>query len=68
MSDDKIVTKKDLPPAAKRALAEAAERRAAQDALEAELEARRSGERGGPKNIEPIRYGDWERKGIAYDF
>ena len=25
-------------------------------------------ERGGPRTIEPTRYGDWERKGIAYDF
>ena len=25
-------------------------------------------ERGGPRKIEPTRYGDWERKGIAYDF
>lgn len=23
---------------------------------------------GGPKGLEPTRYGDWERKGIAYDF
>ena len=26
------------------------------------------GERGGPKGLEPTRYGDWERKGICYDF
>ena len=25
-------------------------------------------ERGGPKGLEPTRYGDWERKGIASDF
>jgi hypothetical protein len=25
-------------------------------------------EYGGPKSIEPTRFGDWERKGIAYDF
>ncbi len=25
-------------------------------------------ERGGPKGLEPTRYGDWERKGICYDF
>ncbi len=51
-----------LPPAAIRALAEAEQRRrAAQDpALPAEL-----GGRNGP---EPVRYGDWERKGIAIDF
>jgi len=25
-------------------------------------------EKGGPKGVEPTRYGDWERGGIAYDF
>ena len=25
-------------------------------------------EQGGPKGPEPTRYGDWERKGICYDF
>lgn len=25
-------------------------------------------EYGGPKGVEPTRYGDWERKGIASDF
>ena len=55
--------KKNLSPAAKRALAEAAERRKArQDA------ATRKPEKGGPKGAEPTRYGDWERGGIAYDF
>ena len=23
---------------------------------------------GGTKGLEPTRYGDWERKGICYDF
>jgi len=23
---------------------------------------------GGPKGPEPTRYGDWEKKGIVYDF
>ena len=52
----------DLPPAAQRALAEAEERRrtAAPEALPVEL-----GGRDGP---EPVRYGDWEKKGIAVDF
>ena len=51
-----------LPDAAKRALAEAARRRAAagETLLPAEL-----GGRDGP---EPVRFGDWERKGIAVDF
>jgi hypothetical protein len=58
MSDDTP----NLPPAALRALAEAEERRkAAQDtALPTEL-----GGRNGP---EPVRYGDWEKKGLAIDF
>ena len=25
-------------------------------------------ETGGPKVLEPIRYGDWENKGICWDF
>ena len=25
-------------------------------------------ELNGPKGLEPTRYGDWERKGICYDF
>ena len=51
----------DLPAAAKRALAEAEERRkAAQPIMPPEL-----GGRNGP---EPVRYGDWEKKGLAIDF
>ncbi len=53
----------DLPPAAQRALMEAEERRklvAEAAALPRELQGR-----GGP---EPVRYGDWEIKGIACDF
>ncbi len=55
-------TPKDLPEAAKRALTEAEERRqnATTSALPKEL-----GGRDGP---EPVRYGDWEKKGIAVDF
>lgn len=52
----------DLPEAAKRALAEAEERRAAAKADEMPKEL---GGRDGP---EPVRYGDWEKKGIAIDF
>ena len=54
----------DLPPAARRALAEAEERRRAAEA-EASPLPRDLGGRNGP---EPVRYGDWERKGIAVDF
>ena len=54
--------KKELPEAAKRALAEAEERRKAEKAKELPKEL---GGRDGP---EPVRYGDWEKKGIAIDF
>lgn len=52
----------ELPEAAKRALAEAEERR--QKAIKLELPK----ELGGRDGPEPVRYGDWERKGIAVDF
>lgn len=51
-----------LPPAAQRALAEAEARRKAATALALPVEL---GGRDGP---EPVRYGDWEKKGIAIDF
>ncbi len=51
-----------LPPAAQRALAEAEERR--RNATPTELPP----EQGGRDGPEPVRYGDWERKGIAVDF
>jgi hypothetical protein len=52
------------PPAAERALAEAAERRARaeKEAVEAPKEVNG---RDGP---DPVRYGDWESRGIASDF
>ncbi len=62
MSDDKALETRDLPPAALRALAEAEERRKAAQALDLPPEL---GGRDGP---EPVRYGDWERKGLAIDF
>ncbi len=52
--------KKALTPEAQRALAEAAERRRAAEALPPED--------GGPSGPEPTRFGDWERKGLAVDF
>jgi len=55
---------KQLSPAAERALAEAAARRAARDNAAVE----RPKETNGPKGPEPTRYGDWERNGIASDF
>lgn len=54
--------RKALPPAAQRALAEADARRAAA------VEEERPLELGGRKGPEPVRYGDWEKKGIAIDF
>jgi hypothetical protein len=52
---------RDLPPAARRALEEAEARRArAKPAPSRELNGR-----GG---LDPVRYGDWEVKGIASDF
>jgi hypothetical protein len=51
-----------LTPAAKRALEEAAARRAAMPPTE------RPKELQGPKGPEPTRYGDWETKGITSDF
>ncbi|WIV50622.1 DUF1674 domain-containing protein [Marivivens sp. LCG002] len=54
--------KKDLPPAALRALQEAEERRKAAQSIELPPEL---GGRDGP---EPVRFGDWEKKGIAIDF
>lgn len=57
---------KVLSPAAKRALAEAQARRAAIDAHAAEVAAQR--EVNGRGGLEPVRYDDWEVKGIASDF
>ena len=70
-SEDRIVTpeieagatplRRALPPAARRALAEAdARRREAAPERPREIAGR-----GGP---DPVRYGDWEVKGLAVDF
>ena len=53
-----------LSPAAERALAEAAQRRA--EAAKAVKAAPK--EIGGPAGPEPTRYGDWEKKGLTSDF
>lgn len=58
--------KKPLPPAAARALAEAEARRRAQEEREAALAAKR--EIDGRGGRDPVRYEDWEVKGIASDF
>ncbi len=57
-----IATKRKLSPEAERALAEAEARRAATAQIE------RPQEIGGRDGPEPVRYGDWEIKGIACDF
>jgi len=69
MSDDPLQQKFDsgrklLTPAAQRALAEAQARRQAAAANVQPMPT----EFQGPKGLEPTRYGDWERKGIASDF
>ena len=56
--------KKPLPPAAERALAEAAARRAEREGTES----RQPQEIAGRGGLDPARYGDWEVKGVASDF
>ena len=53
---------KELPPEAVRALAEAEKRRL--EGKEIDLPK----ELGGREGVEPVRYGDWEKKGLAIDF
>lgn len=58
-----VPSRKVLSPAAERALAEAAVRRAERD-----QHAPPPREVKGPAGPDPVRYGDWEVKGIASDF
>lgn len=60
MEDEKA--RDNMPDPAKRALAEAEARRKKADSTKMPEEL------GGRKGPEPVRYGDWERKGIAVDF
>ncbi len=53
--------RRQLPAAAERALAEAAARRA-------QAAERRPRELRGRDGPDPVRYGDWEVKGVAIDF
>lgn len=62
MTDKHTEKEARIAQAAKRALKEASERRSAAKPVELPEEL---GGRDGP---EPIRYGDWEKKGIASDF
>lgn len=52
---------RDLPPAAQRALKEA-------DARRAEAKPAPPRELNGRGGLDPVRYGDWEVKGLASDF
>ncbi|MFN7164935.1 MAG: DUF1674 domain-containing protein [Hyphomonas sp.] len=61
ISAEEAVRRAALPEAARRALEEADARKKADAALPKD-------ESGGPKGVEPTRFGDWERKGITYDF
>lgn len=54
--------RQNLPPEAQRALAEAEDRR--RKATQADLPP----ELGGRDGPEPVRYGDWEKNGLAIDF
>jgi hypothetical protein len=56
--------KRPLTPAAERALAEAAARRAQRERAKAEPP-KEGGGRGG---LDPTRYGDWEINGLISDF
>ncbi|MAK61383.1 MAG: DUF1674 domain-containing protein [Ponticaulis sp.] len=57
-------TDKELPDDALRALEEAAERRRQVESTAAS----RPKEINGPRGLEPTRHGEWEKKGITYDF
>lgn len=54
-----------MSPAAERALAEAEERRARAAQQRGEVPAKEINGRGG---LDPVRYGDWEIKGLISDF
>jgi len=59
---DEKIEKKELSPAALRALKEAEERK------QLEREAKNPKELGGREGPDPVRFGDWENKGIISDF
>jgi hypothetical protein len=58
------VAVKMLTPEAQRALAEAADRQKLRDKEQSAA----ATEVGGPKGLEPTRFGDWEKGGITSDF
>lgn len=63
-AEAQLEPRKPLSPAAQRALAEAQERRRQAEA------AAKAGpvEINGRGGLDPVRYGDWESKGIISDF
>ena len=63
MDDRSDLPSPDLPPAARRALAEAEERR-----RKAAAESPLPREYGGRDGPEPVRFGDYEKNGLAVDF
>ena len=67
---ENVPARKPLSPQAKRALAEAEERRTKtlKDMAAKDEAAKGPKELQGPSGPEPTRFGDWERKGIASDF
>lgn len=62
MTETEAQRRAKLPEAARRALEEADARRA--EAPETQMPP----ELGGRNGPEPVRYGDWEKKGLAIDF
>ncbi len=64
LSQDDEIPGRQLSPEAQRALSEAAERRRIRD----DQAASRPKEIGGRNGPDPVRYGDWEKGGIAWDF
>lgn len=66
MSDAPAEKEARIAAAAARALAEVAARRATETPLA--LPPEQGGPAGARSGAEPVRFGDWERKGIAVDF
>lgn len=58
--------RKPLTPEAERALAEAAERRRIAEEQQQQQQAK--AEINGRGGLDPVRYGDWEIKGLTSDF
>ncbi len=63
-SETAALQRQNLDPAAQRAIQEAQERRR----RAAEMMHARPIEVGGRKGLDPVRYGDWEVRGLASDF